>query len=304
MKKYFLILLFIVNSAFANFGTADLKHLIAQSKLKDSDVLMVWKDGELLHSSNTDKTKQYSIQSVTKSLTALTTSCIFRDHPEKLDEPRLFKEWEGTAKSAITLRMLLTMSSGIVDPADPWGKNDYYRHAASLPLTYTPGKKFAYANTSTMLIGKWIKENTGHQFSHHINRCMFEAMGITEWRIGKDGQKNEVVAGGVRILAKDLLKVGIMLAQDGVYEGQQLYTSEQISALRKGFTTNYGLGFWVWGKNTYYAEGYLGQFLIIVPSEKLVVLRLRNRSEMRSTVDNKSNWFHELPGLVSKLISK
>lgn len=301
-----IMLLSLSTAAMADFDAADLKTLVEQSELKDSDVLMVWQDGELLHSSNKDETKLYSIQSVTKTLTAMTASCILRDHPEKLDQPLIFKEWEGTPKAAITLRMLLSMTSGIVDPAtNPWGDNDYYQHAANQPLTHLPGTTFSYANTSPMMVGKWIKESTGKQFSYHINKCMFEAMGITNWKIGKDGKGNEVVAGGVKILAQDLLKVGIMLAQNGTYQGQQLYTPAQIKEFRADpldDKNGYGLSFWFWGKNIYYAEGYLGQFLIIVPSEKLVVLRLRNRTFMRSTPENELNWFTELPGLIFKLI--
>jgi len=305
MKLFFLFLSLLTLPSYASFTDEDLKILIKQSELKDSDVLMVWKDGKLLHSKNRDNTKQYSIQSVTKSLTALTTSCILRDRPEQLDEPNLFRSWENSPKIKICLRMLLSMTSGMKDPGDPWGNNDFYRHAAKQPLTYTPGTRFSYANISPMIVGKWIKETTGHQFSHHIQECMFGAMDITNWRIGKDREGNEVVAGGMRILAQDLLKVGIMLVQDGVYDGQELYSFDQIQELRKdklADRTSYGLSFWLNGNNLYYAAGHLGQYLVMVPSEKLVVLRLRNPKSMRSSKINNVNWFKELPGLISRLI--
>lgn len=307
MKKLYLLLLcsLIITHANAEFDSEDLKILVEQSELKDSDVLMVWKDGVLLHSMNTNSIKKYSIQSVTKSLTAMTTICLLKDHPEKLDLPLVFKEWEGTAKADITIRMLLSMTSGIIDPADPWGDHDYYQHAADQPLTHLPGEKFVYANTSPMMIGKWIKESTGQQFSYHIQKCMFDAMEITDWTIGKDGERNEVVAGGIKILAHDLLKVGIMLAQDGNYQGQQLFSPSQIAELRKDplkDNNGYSLGFWSWGQDMYYMAGYMGQYLIIIPSQRLVVLRMRNRDFMRNTTDNNLNWFKELPGLVYKLI--
>lgn len=302
MKILLLLIVVISHPSFASFDSGDLNVLIQESIKHDSDVLMVWKDGQLLHSYDADQKKQYSIQSVTKSLNALTVSCILKNTPEQLNTPNLFPDWEGTEKSAITLKMLLTMTSGIVDPKDPWGRHDFYQHAAKQPLTYTPGNKFVYANTSPMIIGKWIKETTGHQFSYHVKKCMFNAMGISNWRIGKDAKKNEVVAGGVRILAKDLLKVGIMLIQNGIYEGKKLYTPKQVKDLRLGGRSGYGLGFWLWGSNMYYAAGYLGQYLIMVPSENLVILRLRNKDKMRGTTNNKRNTFNELPGLVSKLI--
>lgn len=307
MNKQLLVFLctLITTHAFADFDSNDLKILVEQSELKDSDVLMVWKDGVVLHSKNTNTAKKYSIQSVTKSLTAMTAVCLMRDNLGKLDQPLVFKEWEGTAKAEVTLRMLLSMTSGIIDPADPWGDHDYYQHAADQPLTHLPGQNFVYANTSPMMVGKWIKESTGLQFSKHIQKCMFDAMEITDWTIGKDGERNEVVAGGIKILADDLLKVGIMLAQDGNYNGQQLFSPEQIAQLRKDpllDRNGYSLGFWLWGRDIYYMEGYLGQFVIIVPSQKLVVLRMRNRDFMRNTPDNNTNWFHELPGLIHKLI--
>ncbi len=305
MKILTALFLSISFSSFASFDSEDLKLLILESEKKDSDVLMVWKDGTLLYSKNTDSEKKYSIQSVTKSLTALTTLCVLKNSAHKLDDSSLFKEWEGTGKEQITLRHLLSMTSGIVDPADRWGNRDYYQHAADLPLTTAPGSKFTYASVSTMIVGKWIKESTGEQFSTHINRCFFEAMGITDWKIGRDGERNDVVAGGVRILAQDLLKVGIMLVQNGTYEGKELLSPQEVYSLREDpllDRTGYGLGFWRWGKDMYYAEGYLGQFLIMVPKENLVVLRIRNRDFMRGTENNNLNWFKELPGLISRLI--
>lgn len=304
MKIILFFLLCTTVSSYAAFDGEDLKTLIAESEKKDSDVLMVWKDGVLLHSTNTNPEKQYSIQSVTKSLNALTTVCVLRDSQVKLDDSHLFKDWEGTEKENITLRQLLSMTSGIIDPANPWGDHDYYAHAASQPLTTAPGTKFSYANVSPMIVGKWMKESTGEQFTQHINRCFFDALKITDWRIGKDGERNDVVAGGIKILAQDLFKVGIMLIQNGTYEGQELYTPEEVMSLKEdklNDKTGYGLGFWLWGRDIYYAEGYLGQFLIMVPKENLVVLRMRNRDFMRGTESNNLNWFHELPGLVYKL---
>jgi CubicO group peptidase (beta-lactamase class C family) len=305
MKNLILLSLLISIPAWASFDAADLDILIQESKLKDSDALIVWKDGTILHSSDKDETKLYSVQSVTKSITALVASCLLRDQPEQLDSPSLFPEWKNTPKEAITLRMLLSMTSGIIDPADPWGDFDYYAHAAAQPLTTKPGEVFSYANTSPMLVGKWIKESTGKQFSTHLKQCFFDDMGIEDWTIGKDGARNEVVAGGMKIKANDLLKLGIMLAQNGTYEGKQLMTPSQVGELRKdplADNNGYGLGFWSWGRQVFYAEGYLGQFLIMVPSEKLVIVRVRNPLGMRSTPENMTNWFTELPGLIVKLL--
>lgn len=304
MKTFICLILILSGNAYAVFNSEDLNTLITESEKKDSDVLMVWKDGQLLYSKDTNPEKQYSIQSVTKSLTALTAVCLLKNSPEKLDEPNLFPEWEDTDKKNITLRHLLSMTSGIVDPTDPWGDHDYYQHAASQPLTFVSGTTFSYANISPMIVGKWMKESTGEQFSSHINRCFFDALKITDWRIGKDGERNEVVAGGIKIHAHDLLKVGVMLIQNGTYDGQELFTPYQVQSLRDDRLADrkpYGLGFWLWGKSMYYAEGYLGQFLIMVPKENLVVLRLRNRDFMRGTESNKLNWFKELPGLVNTL---
>lgn len=304
MKILLFFLLCSSYSSYAAFDAEDLQTLIAESEKKDSDVLMVWKDGALLHSKNNSPDKKYSIQSVTKSLTALTTLCVLKNSQVTIDDSHLFKDWEGTGKENITLRHLLSMTSGIIDPANPWGNYDYYDHAASQPLTTAPGTTFSYANVSPMIVGKWIKETTGEQFSHHINRCFFDAMKITDWQIGKDGERNEVVAGGIKILADDLLKVGIMLIQNGTYQGQELFTHDQVASLRDDKLNDkngYGLGFWLWGRDIYYAEGYLGQFLIMVPKENLVVLRMRNRDFMRGTESNNLNWFHELPGLIYKL---
>jgi CubicO group peptidase (beta-lactamase class C family) len=303
MKLIIFFLLVSSHFVHARFTANDLAKLVAQSEYRDSDALMVWQNGVLVHQFDRNPEQLYSIQSITKSLTSLTLACLAKNNPQLYEAKNLFSEWKATPKTEI--RMLLQMTSGIQDPIDFWKHNEYYDYSATLPLVTTPGWVFAYANSSTMLLGRWILETTGKTLSAHMKTCFFDPMGIKEWKISKDADGNEVASGGLYLKASDLLKIGIMLAQSGMYENQiYLYRNQVLDLrtdpLRDG--NGYGMGFWTWGKKVYYGEGFLGQFLVIAPREGLVVLRLRNPPGMQWSMENDLNWMHEMPWFLENLL--
>lgn len=197
------------------------------------------------------------------------------------------------------------MTSGISDPMDFWTHNSYYDYSVTLPLINTPGWFFSYANSSTMLVAKWIKDTTKKPLSHHMKKCFFEPMGIKEWKISKDSDGNEVASGGLYMKADDLLKIGVMLISQGYFENQMLLYRNQVNDLRSDYlkdSNGYGIGFWTYGKKIYYGEGFLGQFLMLVPRDNLVVVRLRNPPGMLITPEHDLNWMHEMPWFLEKLL--
>ena len=303
--KFLIILICLQAQAFARFTATDLATLVTRSELRDSDALIVWHNGKVLHSFNKNPETLYSIQSVTKSLTALTVQCLGKNNPDILETKNLFPEWVGTPKGDITLRMLLQMSSGIQDPVDFWQHKEFYTYSVDLPLVTNPGWAFSYANSSTMLVSKWILDTTKEPLSAHLQKCFFDPMGIKDWKISKDVEGNEVASGGLYLKADDLMKFGIMLMQNGFYEGKRYLSQNQVWDLRSDYLRDgngYGLGFWTWGNNIYYMEGFLGQFVFLVPRQNLVVLRLRNPLNMQWSEENDLNWFHEFPWFLNDLL--
>lgn len=289
----------------ARFTDQDLQYLVTQSVTSDSDALIVWQDGKITHNFNKNVDQLYSIQSISKSLTAITAACLTKNEPNAFDAAPVFKSWEGSTKATISLRMLLQMSSGIQDPVDFWTKNEYYDYSLELPLVTTPGYNFTYANSSTMLLGKWMKEKTGKPFSALLEKCFLNDLGIKEYTISKDKSDNEVTSGGLYMKADDLMKFGIMLIQNGSYNGKQLLTPAQVAELRNDDLSDgngYGQGFWTWGRKIYYGEGFLGQWLMLVPKSNLVVLRLRNPPNMQWSIDNDLKWMHNMPWLLQSLL--
>ncbi len=305
MKYFFFVLLVTSHLAHARFTQTDLQKLVAQSEFRDSDALFVWQNGVLVHQFDRYPEQQYSIQSITKSMTSLTLACLAKTNPGLYDINNLFPEWINTPKAEITVRMLLQMSSGIQDSPDFWKHNEYYDYSTTLPMVTTPGWVFSYANASTMLLGKWIQDSTGKPLSTHMKSCFFDPMGIKDWKISKDSNGHDVASGGLYLKAQDLMKIGIMLAQGGMFENQTYLYRNQVMDLRTDHLKDgngYGMGFWTWGKKIYYGEGFLGQFLMIVPREGLVVLRLRNPPGMQWSPENDLNWMHEMPWFLENLL--
>lgn len=304
MKFIFLSFL-LAMPAFARFTNNDLQKLIAQAELRDSDALIVWQNGETIHSFNKNAETLYSVQSVTKSITSLTIACLAKDDATIYDRSNLFPEWKDTPKAGITLRNLLQMTSGIQDPMDFWQHNEWYQYSTTLPLVTTPGWVFSYANASTMLVGKWVKDTTGKSLEEHMKRCFFEPMGIKEWKMNHDKEGNDVASGGLYLKADDLMKFGVMLIQNGMFDHKTILFRNQVQALRFDPLRDgngYGMGFWTWGSKIYYMEGFLGQFVMLVPRENLVVLRLRNNPDMQWSEEADLNWMHEMPWFLEGLL--
>lgn len=92
--------------------------------------------------------------------------------------------------------------------------------------------------------------------------------------------------------ARNFARFGQLLLQGGAWDGQQLLPADFVERMTQpnGFVKHYGHGLWMdpdYRAPFYFLQGHLGQYVIVVPSAQLVVVRLgqvRHRTYNRHAV--------------------
>ena len=214
---------------------------------------------------------------------------------------------EGDPRHAITLEQLSRMTSGLDLTEDSSGfdpvsdmlllRRDMAGFAAHAQLREPPGTQWAYTSGNTLVLAGVLRDKVGGgapgliRFAH---RELFEPIGMHHVLMEFDGAQTLVGSTRVYASARDWAHFGQLYLDDGVVDGRRILPagwSNHVS--RQTLDSLYGSGFWTnTGTTTdgshiiagmpgdaYFASGMNGQRILIVPSQRLVIVRLA------STVD-------------------
>lgn len=203
MNRFRLCLsLVVVTSAALRGDTVD---KFVQAEMKAHNIpgisIAVIKNGQLLKAqgyglANVDLNARasaesvYQLASVTKQLTAAAIVLLAQEKRLHFDDkissyfPDTPRDW-----SEITIRHLLTMTSGIKDYNGPLGSSredfDYpklWRIIAGFPLDFEPGQKWAYSNSNYILLAMLIQRLTGAPWDQFLANRLFKPLGMTATR--------------------------------------------------------------------------------------------------------------------------
>ena len=188
--------------------------------------------------------------------------------------------------AGITLWSLLTMTSGL-----QWDwQTDYPRlEAAADPVALTlgqpivapQGELYVYNSGGSHIIGLMVAAAAGMPLEEYAQGALFAPLGMTahSWRRTPQG---EVIGGyGLQLIPADMAKLGYLYLREGAWNGDQLITPEYVeqstvvqSAGDPTGGTPYGYQWWVTsatGYDAFFALGYGGQYIYVVPALDLVV---------------------------------
>ena len=201
------------------------------------------------------------------------------------------------AKRAITVGDLMSMRSGLAcdDHADdsPGGEDkmqgqqdqrDWYRYTLDLPMAQAPGAdKAMYCSAGINLLGGAVRHATGRQLTDLFRDWIAGPMQMRGYHLNLAPDDDAYLAGGIQLRPRDMLKLGQLYLDGGVWHGQRLVASGWIDASvarRSTFGPNHDYGY-AWHLHTfrvqdhdyraYAAEGNGGQFVIVVPELDLAV---------------------------------
>jgi len=195
-------------------------------------------------------TTRHDVRSITKSVTsALVGIAIGAGLLGPIDQPifDLFPEHAGLATSSkrgITLRHLLTMSSGLawnelVSYADTSNderrmnrSTDPVRFVLSRPLASAPGTVFNYSGGSPQLLAAAVQRAAGRPLLEYAREVLFAPLGITDVEWVHDSSDVPSAASGLRMRPVDVAKLGVLYLNQGRWRGVQVIPASWVEATR------------------------------------------------------------------------
>lgn len=203
--------------------------------------------------------------------------------------------------AACTVDQLLRMNAGL--PLDEGGKDgeigqrmfflepDTAAFAERVPLVAPPGSQWRYSSLSYAILSRLIRDAVGGtpaKVVEFANRELFAPLGMRNATVEFDGAGSAMGANAVYASARDWARFGLLYLNDGRAGSQRILPEGWVSySTRRTLDSGYGAGFWLnpattttteWGlpgapEDSYMARGYLGQYIVVVPPEELVVVR-------------------------------
>lgn len=222
------------------FDPEDLDQAFAYAKARNTSALLVVHNGKLVKSAfygDTAPDTPIIAKSLAKPLGVLAIGrAIEEGHIKSLDQrvSDFITQWQGTPKSAILIRHLLDMRSGLKRQSRYSGPEDVMRRAylhprhdeiiiAEYPLTHEPGTRYDYSNANAELIAPLIQRATGVRYETWLSQSLLEPLGAaggTIWLNRPDGTAHAGCC--LSLPATTWVKLAMLVMQDGLWDEQRL----------------------------------------------------------------------------------
>jgi CubicO group peptidase (beta-lactamase class C family) len=241
--------------------------------------------------------------SVAKSIVSVLVGVALKEGAIKsVEQPvgDFLPEFREGAKSKITLRHLLWMSSGLnwdESYSDPFSMTTeaYYgsnlkKVIGRLEAVEEPGQQFEYKSGDTQILGFVLEAATGMTLAEYAEEKLWQPLGAerdAQWSVDHI-RGNEKAYCCFFSNARDFARIGQLYLNQGVWRGDTIVSPEYVQAsltpsglpsASTGETTDfYGYQWWLLPsyKNQFifYARGILGQYIVVIPEKELVIVRL------------------------------
>lgn len=234
--------------------------------------------------------------SMAKSITtSLLGKAIEDGYIKDLEQPvsDFFPEFKNKIYSPLTVGDLASMSSGLdwdEDYYNPFSvtarayfDEDIRKIARKMELEEEPGTKFEYLSGNTILLGMVIEIATGKTLSNYLSDSFWKPLGMKNdalWQLDSEESGMEKAYCCIASNARDFARFGKLYKDNGKWNDKQILDSVFVAKAttpRFEDSPEYGYGFWLYereGKDIFYMRGVLGQYVIVVPEDELIIVRL------------------------------
>jgi CubicO group peptidase (beta-lactamase class C family) len=152
-----------------------------------------------------------------------------------------------------------------------------------LKMATNPGKSFKYASGDTQMLAMVIEKASGKKLYDYFEESFWKPLGAeneTLWQV--DSKEHDLVKAYCCIAsnAKDFARYGKLFKDHGKWNGKQILDSAFVAkSVKPRFSDGqmYGYGWWIANfnnKDIFYMRGHLGQLVIVIPEDNLIVVRL------------------------------
>lgn len=250
--------------------------------------------------------------SATKSVISALTGILVRKGALSLNDPAPIAAWRraGDPRGSITVDHLLRHTAGlalgsslqaslasVLEPVNrmKFMESDMAGYAESIELATPPGSAWNYNDGNTVILSHLIRNATGGRpagVMRFAREELFAPLGMRNVTIEFDASGNPEGSSQMLASARDWARFGMLYLGDGVVGGKRILPEGWVNysasptpnawvGMGAGFWTNRGDSFGAsyriergWPRDAFFAKGTIGQYVIIVPSERLVIVRL------------------------------
>jgi CubicO group peptidase (beta-lactamase class C family) len=192
----------------------------------------------------------------------------------------------------LTIGHMLTFMAGLDNDEDEaLGETDMIRYYLSREFIAEPGEQFKYATPASHVLSAIISKKTGMNARDFASVRLFQKLGITGYKWYSDAQGYTYGGHNSFFCPRDMLKIGYLYLNRGIWDGDTIvdpgYVETSTVAHSDGGSPHnekYGYNWWITRNNdydAYFAGGYGGQFIYVVPDLQLVVAITCNTDKHR-----------------------
>ena len=265
---------------------------------KTRAVLVLYKDQIIAEKYSEEFTKNSRILgwSMTKSIMSTVFGILEHQQKINIQDKAPVESWQNDARKEITIHNLLQMNSGL-----EWDENydeisdatkmlflerDMTKVQEEKPLIGKPNETWNYSSGTSNLLSGILRD----QFNNHQSYLDFwytnliDKIGMNSMILESDLAGNYVASSYAWATTRDWGKFGLLYLHNGAWNGEELFTKEWVDYVTTPTPTSngsYGAQFWLntekqlkdVSQNMYFADGYQGQRVYILPDEDLVIVR-------------------------------
>jgi len=277
-------------------------------KKRRTRAVVVVYDGKLVAEKYAPGYDQHSIMhgwSIAKSFVSAFIGILVEDGKLNVKEPAPITVWkDNDPRRQITLEHLLQQTSGLDFREDYTGysevtnmlfnKGDMAAYTEGIKLKHKPGTVFNYSSGNSNVLSKIVRDRVGDaDYYSFPSTRLFQKIGMRSAMLEPDAAGTLVASSYVFATARDYARFGLLYCNNGKWNNEQIlpenWVLESHTPPDGNIYKNYGYQFWLKGldhhyphhpnfpdvpNDLYYADGYAYQDIYVIPSKKLVVVRL------------------------------
>ena len=275
-----------------------------------------------------DANGRWTSFSVAKSFTSTLVGAAIQDgYIASLEDKvsRYIPDLRGSAYDDVTIRQLLTMSSGVrwnEDYEDPRADVAQFNNAKpdpgidatvsymrKLPRAHPPGTVWHYNTGETNLIGVLVSSATGKSLAQYMQERIWHPAGMAAtatWLKGKTG--HEIAGCCLQAATRGYARLGLFILANGNVDGRQIVPPDWFAeATRKQKDIGqpgrgYGFQWWTYDDGSFAAQGIYGQGIFIDPQRRLIIAS--NSNWTRAAIGPESKARQEFYNVVRAAVDR